>query len=164
MIKYLFQDWDYNGHDIKIRFVLVAFRFAQHLARQNKMLKILAIPYFVLYKIIVYWLFHMELHWDLVVGVGLRIFHGYCLVIHPDTKIGDYVTLRHCVTIGNDGKNSGAPIIMNKVNVGSNAVIIGAVTIGDNAVIGAGAVVTKNAEQSAVVVGNPAKDISKRNV
>jgi len=161
MIKYLFQDWSYNEHDTKIRFVLVAFRFAQLLVRQNKMLKVLAFPYFVLYKIILYWLFHMELHWDLAVGVGLRIFHGYCLVIHPNTKIGDCVTLRHCVTIGNNGKNSDAPIIMNNVDIGCNSVIIGSITIGNDSVVGAGSVVVHNVPEKAVVCGNPARVIKK---
>lgn len=164
MIKYLFQDWKYNKHDIKIRFVLIAFRFSQCLAKNNKIVRVLAFPYFLLYKILLFWFLHIELHWDLVVGEGLTIYHGYCLVIHPNSRIGSFVTLRHCVTIGNNGINSDAPIIMNNVSVGSNAVIIGPIRIGENSVIGAGAVVTKDVDKNTVVVGNPAKDISKRNV
>jgi acetyltransferase-like isoleucine patch superfamily enzyme len=46
--------------------------------------------------------------------------------------------------------------------IGANAVILGGVTIADGAVVAAGAVVTKNVEAGAVVAGNPAKEIRKR--
>ncbi|AOS84937.1 hypothetical protein BIU88_00455 [Chlorobaculum limnaeum] len=155
----IFQDWKYNKHDVKIRIVLVAFRIAQCLNKKNKFIRAFALPYLFLYKIFVFWFFHIELHWNLNIGEGLRIIHGYSLVIHPNARIGNHVTLRHCVTIGNNGKSGEAPIIMDNVNVGANAVIIGPVTIGENAVIGAGAVVTKNVEKNSVVVGNPAKNL-----
>ena len=48
--------------------------------------------------------------------------------------------------------------------VGANAVILGGVTIGDGAVVAAGAVVTKDVEPGAVVAGNPAKILRKREV
>jgi serine acetyltransferase len=98
----------------------------------------------------------MELRAGLHVGEGFRIFHGYCLVIHPGTKIGSHVTLRHCVTLGNKG-SGGAPTIQDNVEVGANAVIIGKITIGEGAVIGAGSVVTKDILPHAVVAGNPAR-------
>ncbi len=46
--------------------------------------------------------------------------------------------------------------------IGANAVILGGVTIGDGAVVAAGAVVTKDVEAGAIVAGNPAKEIRKR--
>jgi len=157
MMKYLFQDWAYNGHDIKIRIVLVAFRLSQCLVRNGWLIKCLAFPYLVLYKFFLYWVLHIELHWNLNIGEGLTIYHGYCLVIHPKATIGRCVTLRHCVTIGNNGKDGEAPVLMNNVNVGANSVIIGPVTIGENAVIGAGTVVTKDVKEKSVVVGNPSR-------
>jgi acetyltransferase-like isoleucine patch superfamily enzyme len=46
--------------------------------------------------------------------------------------------------------------------IGANAVILGGVTIGDGAVVAAGAVVTKDVESGAVVAGNPARFLRKR--
>lgn len=46
--------------------------------------------------------------------------------------------------------------------IGANAVILGGVTIGDGAVVAAGAVVTKNVESGAIVAGNPAHLLRKR--
>jgi acetyltransferase-like isoleucine patch superfamily enzyme len=46
--------------------------------------------------------------------------------------------------------------------IGANAVILGGVTIGDGAIVAAGAVVTKDVESGAVVVGNPATEIRRR--
>jgi putative colanic acid biosynthesis acetyltransferase WcaB len=58
-----------------------------------------------------------------------------------------------------DGRAGPSPVIMNNVDVGSNAVIIGDIVIGDGAIIGAGAVVTKSVPARAVVAGNPARII-----
>jgi acetyltransferase-like isoleucine patch superfamily enzyme len=46
--------------------------------------------------------------------------------------------------------------------IGANAVILGGVTIGDGAVVAAGAIVTKDVESGAIVVGNPARLIRRR--
>jgi len=157
----LLQDWYSNPHDLRIRCVLVAFRLAQCLNKQPWLVRVLSTPYFILYRVVVFWLFHIELHFTLDVGEGLRIFHGYSLVIHPNTCIGRYVTLRHCVTLGNKNNSSEAPVLEDYVEVGANSVIIGSVTIGQHAIVGAGAVVTKDVFPYSVVVGNPAIEIRK---
>ena len=157
--RILFQDWQFNSHDSRIRFLLVGFRLAQWAHRQNKLFRFLLSPYLLFYRIIVIWLFHMELSWDLNIGEGLRIFHGFCLVIHPQTRIGRYVTLRHGVTLGNKGHLPEAPILEDHVEVGAHAIIIGPVVIGRYAVIGAGAVVTKDVAPNTIVAGNPANII-----
>lgn len=158
----LFQDWEANPHDPKIRWMLVGFRFAQYVSRVNRLCRIFLIPYLCFYRILTYWFFHTELHWKLEAGEGLRIYHGYCLVINPQTKIGKNVTLRHCVTLGNKGDQGGAPILQDGVDVGAHTVIIGSITVGAYSVIGAGAVVTKDVPPNAVMVGNPARLIKFR--
>ena len=47
-------------------------------------------------------------------------------------------------------------------SIGSGAVILGGVTIGEAALVGAGAVVTKDVPAGAVVVGNPARELSAK--
>lgn len=125
-------------------------------------MRVLFSPYFLIYRVVVCWLFHMELHWNLEIGEGLRIFHGYCLVIHPATRIGRHVTLRHCVTLGNKKNSPEAPTLEDYVEVGAQAVILGNVVIGRQAIVGAGAVVTKDVPAGAVVVGNPARILPRK--
>lgn len=53
-------------------------------------------------------------------------------------------------------------VVKNGASIGSNATILPGIIIGENAMVGAGAVVTKNVPSGSVVVGNPAKVISKK--
>ena len=160
---FLFQDWGSNPHDFRIRMVLVAFRLATWIHHQKPEVRFLLSFYFILYRIVVVWLFHMELHWKLSVGEGLCIHHGFCLVVHPDTLIGKHVTLLHGATLGNKGPNSGAPTLEDFVEVGAHAIIIGPVIVGQRAIVGAGAVVTKHVPSGVIVAGNPARIISPQN-
>jgi len=156
---FLMQDWAANPHDLRIRMVLVLFRGAQWCALRKAPMLWMLIPYLFFYRVLVFWVFHMELNPCLTVGKRLCIFHGYCLVIHPQTIIGNNVTLRHCVTLGNKVSGGNAPVIGDNVEIGANAVVLGPIIIGNGAVIGAGAIVTKNVASCAVVAGNPAKVI-----
>jgi len=57
------------------------------------------------------------------------------------------------------------PIIVKEgASIGAGAVIMPGVTIGKNALISAGAVVTKNVPDNSIVVGNPARIMSKKNL
>jgi serine acetyltransferase len=109
------------------------------------------------YRVLVFWFLHIELHWTLEVGERLRIYHGYCLVIHPKTRIGKGITLRHCVTLGNKAEGGGTPVLEDGVEVGAHVSIIGPITIGRDSIIGAGTVVTKDVPPDAIVAGNPGK-------
>jgi len=159
LFDWLFQDWQANPHDLRIRLVLVGFRLANLIRRQGSLLRALGLPYLVIYHILVVWFFHIELPARLQAGRGLRIYHGHCLVIHPSTIVGANVTLRHSVTLGSSERGGGAPTLQDEVDVGPNAVILGAITIGFKAVISGGSVVLKDVSPGAVVGGNPAKII-----
>jgi serine acetyltransferase len=160
LARTLFQDWALNHHDLRIQIVLAGFRLAQWVNTGTGMRRLLR-PYSLIYRLAAAWLFHMELNGDLQVGQRLRIYHGYGLVIHPQTRIGNDVTLRHGVTLGNKNYVPEAPVLEDGVDVGAHAQIIGPITIGTRAVIGAGAVVVENVPPGAVVAGNPARIVKQ---
>lgn len=52
-------------------------------------------------------------------------------------------------------------VVKRRASIGSAAVILAGVTIGEEALVGAGAVVTKDVPPGVIVVGNPARVVSK---
>jgi putative colanic acid biosynthesis acetyltransferase WcaB len=162
MIRYLFQDYARNRGHLKIIFILASFRLVNlFAANKGSLLWWLGVPLMVIYRVIVEYILCVELRAATKVGPGLKIEHGYSLVINDRTIIGRNVHLRHCTTIGcvalPDGSQGPSPIIGDNVEIGANSVILGGITIGDNAKIGAGSVVIKNVPANAVAVGNPAR-------
>jgi len=156
---YLFQDWKVNKHNIKGRYILVMYRFAQQV-RKHKIMLVLFFWFLIIYTIWIEWILCCELSWHVKAGKNLQLHHGHSLVINRGVIIGDNCTLRHCTTIGNKGENDNrAPLIGNNVNIGANSCIIGGITIGDNVIIGAGSVVVKNIAANCIVAGNPARVI-----
>ena len=164
-MSYLLQDWASNKYNIKAKLILLAFRLAS-MSSRNRLAFIILIPYLVFYRILVEWFLGVELPYKTKIGKGLKIFHGQALVVNDGTIIGKNCTLRNSTTIGNkvmvNGEVSHSPIIGDNVDIGCNVCIIGPVRIGDNVKIGAGSVVIKDVESNMIVVGNPAKDISKK--
>lgn len=61
----------------------------------------------------------------------------------------------------NRGKRKGTPIIGNEVWIGANAVIVGNVKIGNDVLIAPLSYVNFDVPDHSIVVGNPAKIISK---
>jgi acetyltransferase-like isoleucine patch superfamily enzyme len=53
------------------------------------------------------------------------------------------------------------PTLEDYVSIGANSVILPGVRLRRNSIIGAGAVVTDDAEENQVLVGNPAKPIKR---
>lgn len=91
------------------------------------------------------------------IGGGVQLAHPYATIINAKS-IGENLYINHLVTVGE--KNGQKPIIGNNVQLHAACIVIGEITIGDNAIIGAGAVVVKDVPPSAVVVGNPARQIN----
>ena len=155
----IFQDWSINHHNVKGRAVMVFFRCAS-LVDRHIILKIVFFWYLLLYKIIIGWLFNIEISHKVKIGSNFKLEYGYGSVINGAAIIGTNCTLRHLTTIScktlDDGSFGPAPVIGNNVDIGVNAIIIGDITIGNNVVIGAGAVVTKDVASHCVIGGNPA--------
>jgi putative colanic acid biosynthesis acetyltransferase WcaB len=163
---YLFQDWQSNRKNFKAQLVLFMFRLVQ-LINRSMILKVIFIPYLLLYRYWVDWVWGIELPRKLTVGKGLALYHGHALVVNQGVIIGDNCTLRNSTTIGHkklaDGNFTKCPRIGNNVDIGANVCIIGDIIIGDNVIIGAGSVVTKSFPSDCVVVGNPARVLEKKN-
>lgn len=156
-----FQDWHVNKGNIKARLVMVCFRLASTLSRQNKLIKLIFFPYAIFYRVIVEWILGIEIPWKTNIGKNTCLYHGQGLVINDKTLIGDNCILRHNTTIGvakTDNDFGGqAPVIGNFVDIGAGAIILGNIRIGNHACIAAGSVVIKDVPEYGVVGGNPAK-------
>jgi serine acetyltransferase len=166
-LRAVFQDLPANRGNPKAVLVLAMFRLAQVLRGDGRRPPVLALPYLVLYRVLVEWVLGVELPWKTRVGPGLRIFHGQSLVVHSGTVIGERVSLRQSTTIGvrtdGHGRPTRAPVLEDGVDVGPGVVILGPVTVGAGAVIGAGSVVVHDVPPGAVVAGNPARVTRRQN-
>jgi len=157
----IFQDWLINKGNVKARLVMVSFRLASALSRQNKFIKCIFFPYAIFYRFFVEWVLCIEIPWRTIIGDNTRIYHGQGLVINDKTIIGNNCILRHNTTIGvskTDIDFGGkAPVIGNNVDIGAGTIILGDIRIGNYAYIAAGSVVIKDVPDYGVVGGNPAK-------
>ncbi len=95
----IWQDWDVNPRDARIKFILGSFRFAQKLHRWPKAIRWLAAPYLFVYQLVVWWELGIELNHKATVGPRLRLHHGYGLVVHEGAVIGSDCILRHAGSI-----------------------------------------------------------------
>lgn len=97
------------------------------------------------------------------IGPGFFINRFGGVYFHGDVVIGSNVNVTHGVVLGylNRGKNKGAPTIGDEVFLASGAKVIGKVRVGNRAAVGVNSVVTRDVEDDGVVVGMPAKMISR---
>jgi len=149
------------------RFIIFLFRYSFYLTnKKNPVKRILGRLIGSIYAFYTGWILGIDLSYSTKIGNGLKIFHGFGIVIHADAILGKNVVIRQNTTIG-QAKNSGkSPIIGNNVDIGANCIIIGDITIGDNCIIGAGSLVNKNFLENSVIVGNPAhviRNIDQKN-
>jgi len=99
------------------------------------------------------------------IGKGFLLPHFGGIVINSKTVIGENCSVLQNVTFGNtkSGKTPGSPKIGNRVYVGPGALIVGGIEIGDDVLIVGNSFVNMDVPSNSVVIGNPAKIISKNN-
>ena len=158
MVQVMRADMRANPRDFRNRTILFWLRLCQYaIGSDRKKPRRVSYPLVLLYRVITEMIMGTELRPTTRIGEGLTVFHGFGLVVNPDTQIGNNVKLRNGVVIGNKIPDGPCPRIEDGVEVGANAVILGDVTIGRGAVVGAGAVVIRDVAPHTVVAGNPAK-------
>ena len=149
-----------NAGNSKGLVIVSAYRvahFCDYLSKQSAVLRLLLLPIMVIYKIITDYIMGIYIPAETRIGRGLVVYHGYGLVVHPSSIIGDYCTLRHGVTIGSkDGSEFDVPNIGSGVSIGAMTVIIGNITIGDMVTVGACSLVHRSVPAGSTVFGNPA--------
>lgn len=93
------------------------------------------------------------------------------IALHDKVTIGKYVCINDGVVILSAShdvldplwSHKKAPVFIEDYAwIATNAIILPGVRIGRGAVVGAGAVVSKNVNDYTIVIGNPAKEISKK--
>lgn len=93
------------------------------------------------------------------------------IALHDKVTIGKYVCINDGVVILSASHDVLDPLWRHKkapISIGdyawiaTNAIILPGVQIGKGAVVGAGAVVSKNVNDYAIVIGNPANEIGKK--
>ena len=96
------------------------------------------------------------------IGYGFCMQHSICVVINPDTVIGNNVNVSQFTQIGTSKKH--AAIIGDNVSLYPMVSLINDVHVGSNSTIGTGAVVTRDVPENATVVGVPAKVLHYNNL
>ena len=101
------------------------------------------------------------------IGPGLQLTHEGGVMIGP-VRLGRHCTISQGVTLGRgllDGGGPGyddTPTIGDRVWIGPGAVIAGPLTIGSDAAIGANSVVLRDVPPRGVVLGVPARLVSRK--
>jgi serine acetyltransferase len=151
------QDYKFvKGNNKGLIFILF-FRLSSFFGKGNIFLKIIGLPIRIIYLVFVQWILGIDIPDKTTIGKGFNVWHGQGLIIHPDCKIGDHVTIRHNTTIGQKRPNEAPPRIGNNVDISAHVMIIGNITIGDNVTIGAFTLVNKDIPEGSIVYGNPMK-------
>lgn len=97
-------------------------------------------------------------------GRGLYMGHFKAIIINQNAIIGSNCNISQGVTIGREsrGKREGSPTIGDRVLIGANSVVVGNIIIGDDVLIAPLTFVNFDVPNNSVVLGNPAKIVSKK--
>lgn len=166
MFDNLREDWKTYDRDWQRQglWVMIVYRFGRWRYRVKP--RFLRLPLSFIYKLLKLLsqvLTGIDLPCEVVVGKRFRIEHFGDIIISGDTVFGDDVVIRNGVTVGLRRTNErGAPVIGNRVDIGTGAKILGAITIGDDVAVGANAVVLTDIPPNSLAVGVPARIIPRQ--
>jgi len=100
----------------------------------------------------------MEIYYTAEIGNGLKINHGFGLVIGANCKVGNNALLYQNTTIGDINplkkEREQRPIIDDNIVMYSGAKVLGPVKIGDNVIISQNAVCTKSIESNQILMAD----------
>lgn len=112
------------------------------------------------------WTGSCEISYRASIGKGLKILHPRLgIVISQYAIIGDHLTMvgGNCIGVQATGTFQIGDIrIGDNLIMGANAVIVGPITVGSNVQLGAGGVLVKNTPDNQVMVGVPARPVTKQ--
>ena len=148
-------EWSVNSTRGKIVLVLFRLSSSQSIPRLPRAL----IAEF--YKVLVSWIFGIEIPSGTDIGPGLQLHHATGLVVNRHAVLGAGCVLRHGCTIGNKEPGAPAPVLGDCVSLGAASHVIGAVRLGDRVEVGVGAVVLQDVPSDHIAVGNPARILPK---
>jgi serine O-acetyltransferase len=160
MFENIREDWRTYEGDVARQglWVMVVYRFGRW--RYQFRTPLLRVPLSFCYKILKLAsqiLTGIDLPCEVVVGRRLVIEHFGGIIISGDTQLGDDVVIRNGVTIGLRRTGvRGAPVIGDRVDIGTGAKILGSIRIGNDVAIGANAVVLQDVPDNCIAVGIPA--------
>ena len=120
------------------------------------------LPFLTIFKKMVEIMTGIDIPFTAIIGKGLYIGHFGCIILSPNTVMGEFCNISHENTIGQAGRNGvqSTPVIGNRVYIAPGAKLFGGIKIGDHVAIGSNAVVTKDLPENAVAVGVPARVIN----
>jgi serine O-acetyltransferase len=96
------------------------------------------------------------------IGGGLYIAHIGGVHINPQAIIGSNCDIAHRVTIGASAMGrKGAPILGDRVYIGTGATLVGKIKVGNGAKIAANTLVMSNIPDGATVMGVPGRIIMR---
>lgn len=161
-MKKVLSDFKANHFNPHSCFVVLFYRIAHYASisrKRNILNNLWAIPILMFYRIISEFVLGIEIQAGARIGTPLIVHHGYGIVINKNAVLGNNCSLRHGVTVGNNGKDNFCPRIGNNVVFGANVVMYGSIEIGDNVTIGPNSVVFTNIAENSLVL--PAKSTIK---
>jgi serine O-acetyltransferase len=98
------------------------------------------------------------------IGGGLFINHFGGIWINPQARLGRFCNMHQGVTIGvgGRGRTNGVPQLGDRVNLMPHTVLLGNIRVGNDVMVGANSLVIADVPDHSVVIGLPARVISRQ--
>jgi serine O-acetyltransferase len=163
MLKKLREDYERHGHKLTDPglWTLATYRYGQWLDEQPKPVRWVGSKIYGAMLIGIQAFTGNALYKDTKCGEQLTMPHGRNILVHPESVIGDRVTIEHHVTLATTRGRAGAPTIGSDVILETGAKILGPVKVGDGATVTANSIVATDVPPGATATGVPARIFKK---